>query len=151
VTSIDIDEESIRALNASGSPVEYRLQNVLELNEEEKYDLVLALDVLEHIKEDELALSRIFHAMSKGAKFIVHVPNRIYQTATGEIHDVKDEDAWKHNPGHVRHGYVPEDLQAKLKRAGFTINRIYTAHGYLSDLAWRVFRYFESRLPCGFW
>jgi len=73
----------------------FRQQDVLKLNEELKYDLVLALDVLEHITDDRSAVARIFAAMKVNGILIVHVPNKTYQTITGELHNVPDSEAYK--------------------------------------------------------
>lgn len=42
--------------------------------EDEKFDIVLALDVLEHIQDDKLAVREIKRVLRTGGKFVVFVP-----------------------------------------------------------------------------
>jgi trans-aconitate methyltransferase len=144
IDAIDIDRDNIDQCarlvqECKISNVRFRLQNALDLDEHNKYDLVLALDVLEHIIDDSVVVSKIFAALRPGGTLIVHVPNVTYTTFSGIVHAVPDEEAYKINEGHVRTGYSSEVLTRLLGNCGFSVDFIGTAHGAWSDLAHQVY------------
>lgn len=84
------------------------------------FDQVLAIDVLEHIDDDALALREIAEALSPGGRLVVSVPTPRYPIIFGrKFHD---------HLGHVREGYWLEDLEPKLRDAGLEVvtHRYYT-------------------------
>jgi SAM-dependent methyltransferase len=84
------------------------------------FDQVLAIDVLEHIDDDALALREIAGALSPGGRLVVSVPTPRYPHVFGrKFHE---------HLGHVREGYWLEDLQPKLTDAGLEVveHRYYT-------------------------
>lgn len=147
ITGVDIDEENIAELKAffhDDAKIHFVCNDIVQTSESNKYDLIFALDVLEHIVEDDVAITKMYDALRPGGTLIVHVPNKSYQTIDGKIHDVADEDAWKINPGHVRQGYSPAALADKLQKAGFTVNRCFTSQGWWADVAHRSYQKFEK-------
>lgn len=149
VTGLDIDRETIADLNEWAKLKRHKnlrfiQHDLLGLAESEKYDLVLALDILEHITDDDQAIANIYNSLKSGGHVVVHVPNSAYHTLDGQIHHVPDELAWKINEGHVRQGYAPEKLKQKLEHRGFTVLKCFTAHGPLSDLAHRIYSGLEK-------
>lgn len=76
---------------------------------DESFSLVSALDVLEHIKDDEAALKEVWRVLSKDGLFLVTVP--AYRWLWSQ-HDVTLH--------HVRR-YVKCEIINKLQKAGFEI------------------------------
>jgi 2-polyprenyl-3-methyl-5-hydroxy-6-metoxy-1,4-benzoquinol methylase len=102
------------------------------------FDLVYCLDVLEHIADDTGALRAICRALKVGGYLLVHVPNRSYMETDGRIITVPDAEAWKVNPGHVRQGYAPGELAAKLTEAGFEVLEINQTQGPPISYAYKL-------------
>lgn len=75
------------------------------------FDLVCMLDVLEHIEDDEAALSRVLRLAKPGGLFLVTVP--AYQWLWSD-HDVEHQ--------HFRR-YTAQGLRAKALAAGWQIER----------------------------
>lgn len=98
------------------------LQNYLP---PDKYDIVCAIDILEHI-EDDLGTLKLFHkAMNSGAHLIISTPSDM-------------DEAAKFTAEHVRPGYNKVELESKLQACGFEIvNSVYT-YGYWGSLAWKL-------------
>jgi len=87
-------------------------KNVLDFAAPKKYELVLAVEVIEHIKDDAKAIKNISSLLKPKGFFLLTVPiNEQYRT------DFDDRS------GHIRR-YSEEDLINKLKKAGFNIIRI---------------------------
>jgi SAM-dependent methyltransferase len=100
--------------------VQVSQQDLRQLGNERQFDQVLAIDVLEHIDDDSLALSEISMALKTGGRLVISVPTPNYpQTFGRAFHD---------HLGHVREGYWLEDLRAKLSSAGLSVveHRYYT-------------------------
>lgn len=89
--------------------------NLKNLSIENRYDLILAMDVLEHIDDIELVLRGFQRALLRGGRLYISVP-RIYPEHR-ELPLTEDEISW----GHVRKGFVKEDLERAVLDAGFRI------------------------------
>lgn len=79
---------------------------------EDKFDVIGAFDVLEHIKDDELVLSEIHHALHKEGGLILTVPQHSF--LWGKF----DEGSC-----HLRR-YSSNELKSKVEKAGFKVIRI---------------------------
>jgi len=77
-----------------------------------KYDIILLLDVLEHIKDDEAMLKQIASHLKPNGLFFLSVP--AYQFLWSR-HDVMNK--------HFRR-YNKSQVMAKLKKSGFRIQRM---------------------------
>ncbi len=103
--------------------------NLLELNEENRYDLIISVDNLEHIEDDAKVLGSFFTAMQAGGTLLVHVPHYYRRWPVFK---------WTVNfdvPGHVRPGYHLPELVERIKQAGFAIERSSFSYGFLENLA----------------
>ena len=87
------------------------------------FDQVLAIDVLEHIPDDQEALKQIAEAMTPNGRLVVSVPTPRFPDRFGR--DYAD------HLGHVRDGYWLEDLEPKLRAAGLEVR----AHHYYAGPA----------------
>ena len=76
------------------------------------FDLIVALDLLEHLEDDEQALREIYRVCKPGGHLLVTVP--AYQWAWSRHDEVL---------GHRRR-YSAADLAEKVRRAGFTVRRL---------------------------
>jgi SAM-dependent methyltransferase len=85
----------------------------------EKFDLILALDVLEHFEDDMIPLFQWFSILKKGGVLCCTVPSYNFLWG-GE--DVISE--------HKRR-YVLKELREKIEKAGFSIGRISYYNSFL--------------------
>lgn len=125
VVAIDVDAAAVEACRAArpdryASRVEFVTGTFADLPSS-SFDLVTLFDVLEHIEDDSGALRDLHHALSPGGRLLVHVPTNPYTDRRGRQHWVADEEAWKINPGHVRHGYETHVLRQRVEAAGFEV------------------------------
>lgn len=92
------------------------------------FDLVTALDVLEHIDEDVVALRELRRVMKRGGLLMITVP------AYGFLWSEHDEAL------HHRRRYAAYELRNKLVRAGFEVERItfYITSLFFPILAMRI-------------
>lgn len=78
----------------------------------ETFNLIIALDVIEHVEDDRATLSAIRERLITGGQAVITVPACMFLWSE---HDVQNE--------HKRR-YSLDELQAKLLEAGFTIEKI---------------------------
>jgi len=112
-----------------------------------KYDLIYCLDVLEHITDDVELMQEMYNALDAGGHLLIHVPNRTYQGTDGQMVSVPDEEAWRSNPGHVRQGYAPGAMAAKLAGVGFGDVEVLQTQARPIAHAHRIFARFQGFLP----
>lgn len=125
VMAVDIDADAVEACRAACPDRYTRRVDFAECAFADlgpsSFDLATAFDVLEHIEDDAGALRDLYAALTPGATLLVHVPANPYTDRKGVEHWVADEDAWRINAGHVRHGYRPDDLRQRVEAAGFEV------------------------------
>jgi 2-polyprenyl-3-methyl-5-hydroxy-6-metoxy-1,4-benzoquinol methylase len=80
---------------------------------QQKFDQVLAIDVLEHIEDDILALRQINGILKPDGVLVISVPTPLYPKYFGRM--------WAKRIGHVRDGYFIEELHGKLSNSGFKV------------------------------
>ena len=94
------------------------------------FDLVCALDIIEHVDDDERALSELSRVAEPGGALLISTPlHPSHWTAFDEF------------VGHRRR-YEPDQLAAMLKRHGLSVERS-AAHGMRPRSSWLV--------ACGMW
>jgi 2-polyprenyl-3-methyl-5-hydroxy-6-metoxy-1,4-benzoquinol methylase len=117
------------------------------LQDQEGFDFAFCLDVLEHVKEDVLVMRGLFEALKPGGRLLVHVPNGYFRETDGRVIRVADADAWKINPGHVRQGYTPVEMSARLASVGFEVVAAEMTQGSPITRAHRLYARVQRWLP----
>jgi 2-polyprenyl-3-methyl-5-hydroxy-6-metoxy-1,4-benzoquinol methylase len=104
-----------------------------DLPAEATYDLLIAIDVLEHLPDDEAALAAFATALKPGGYLAIHVPLRhqVQQRVFGAFrsHTVSD---------HARDEYRPEEIVEKVGQAGLEIERFAYGFGYWGELSFEL-------------
>jgi 2-polyprenyl-3-methyl-5-hydroxy-6-metoxy-1,4-benzoquinol methylase len=146
IKGIDINAEDIAECNeffkktGRSNRVLFAQGDLAKLDEKNSYDLVITVDVMEHIAEDEKVFSNFSAALKKGGKLIVSTPSDMGGS------DVHDHDDTSFIDEHVRDGYAKEEISAKLTAAGFgNISVLYT-YGNAGSLSWRISMKYPVRL-----
>ncbi|MDO9578666.1 MAG: class I SAM-dependent methyltransferase [Candidatus Cloacimonadales bacterium] len=89
----------------------------------DKFDLIVAIDILEHIENDRQVLQNFRQVLDKGGKLIISSPSTFDESA-------------KFVAEHVRPGYDKEEIISKLENAGFKIISFDYSYGKFGHLAW---------------
>ena len=97
-----------------------------------KYHLVTAIDILEHIPDDIAVLQNFYKGMDDKGILIISTPSD------------KDETA-KFTEEHIRPGYNKKELEEKVQFCGFKILKSVYSYGFWGSLSWRLL----IRLPLG--
>lgn len=139
VYAVDVKAEQIADCDwffqrANLSNATFAVEDLATIEHENKFDLILSVDVMEHILEDEKVFKNFYRALKPGGTLLVNTPS--------DLADDHDED---HREGggsfvdeHVRDGYSPKDLSEKLVRAGFSDVRLVHSYGFWGNLYWHL-------------
>jgi SAM-dependent methyltransferase len=111
VTGLDIDPDAVGLLTRLDPGGSYRIADIETdvLGPPGSADLVIALDVIEHLDDDRGVVRRIHDVLAPGGLFAVHVPAHPWLFSSHDEH-----------LGHRRR-YRPAELTSLLRDAGFDI------------------------------
>jgi SAM-dependent methyltransferase len=142
ITGLDIKTEQIEDCNNFFSQVNmsnrvhFKEANLVTFNETGFYNLILSVDVMEHIEEDELVMKNLHRALKPGGILMISTPS---DQGGSDTHHHHDEDG-VHGfiDEHVRDGYNMNDIGEKLLRAGFSRSNVRYTYGTPGSIAWKL-------------
>ncbi|MBU2553171.1 MAG: methyltransferase domain-containing protein [Bacteroidetes bacterium] len=142
IKGVDVKTEQIADCNSFFSRVgltnaSFSEADLAKINEKDQYDLVLCVDVMEHIEEDELVFKNFYRALKPGGQLLVSTPS---DQGGSDVHHDHDHEEGAHGfiDEHVRDGYGIQDITDKLKRAGFSRSEVYYQYGPPGKLGWKL-------------
>jgi SAM-dependent methyltransferase len=112
--------------------VSFGIEDLTEISHNNKFDLILCVDVMEHIEDDVKVFQNFYTALKKDGFLIINTPS-IYGGS-----DAHEEDDESFIGEHARIGYSFEDLESKLQPIGFSIYQKKFTYGFWGDKAWRL-------------
>jgi len=114
------------------SNVAFAVEDLTSISHKNKFDLIVCVDVMEHIAEDQKAFNNFYNALKKGGFLLINSPS-IY--GGSDVHQNEEESFISE---HARDGYSKEDLEAKLHPIGFSTYKSRYTYGFWGDKAWRL-------------
>lgn len=138
ITAIDLKEEQVADCNAffAAAGLQERVKfitgDLTLLNEEKRYDLILSVDVMEHIENDRQVFINFFRALKPGGSLIISTPS---DRGGSDVHGEHDKSFIDE---HVRDGYNMEALSQLLTETGFSKTTITYTYGLPGSAAWRL-------------
>lgn len=100
------------------------------------FDLVLSVDVMEHIPDDEETLKEFNRVLRPGGVVMIHTP-RIRDDLPFDQPEDHHTDRWTVGE-HVRDGYLNSELRSKLEAAGLRIVKLINGYGKPGMIAWTL-------------
>lgn len=132
---IDISSEAVRItqekLKNLDCDIMIKNKNLFEVTE--KFDIIFALELIEHFDNDEKPLRKINELINKSGYLILSVP------AHKKEWDINDE--WA---GHYRR-YEKKEIKSKLEKAGFEVLKLYNYGFPITSIAKPIRNYFKSK------
>ena len=138
ITGLDIKQEQIDDCNAffekigKQDRVSFEYADLRGMNDREKYDLILCVDVMEHIEDDRLVLENFHRALTPGGVLLISTPS---DRGGSDVHHDEDESFIEE---HVRDGYGLEEIGEKLRGAGFERIHARYSYGRPGRLSWKL-------------
>ena len=135
---VDVKEEQIADCNiffgriGLSKKVKFIVGDLTKFRAEDKFSLVLSVDVMEHILEDTEVFKNFNYSMKKGGTLLISTPS---DHGGSDVHEDEDESFIEE---HVRDGYNINDIIAKLKSAGFSEVYARYSYGRPGGISWRL-------------
>ena len=111
--------------------INFAVEDLTQIDHKNKFDLILCVDVMEHIEDDVRVFQNYFNALKDGGYLLINTPSVF---GGSDVHS-EDEDSFIGE--HARDGYSKEDLESKLQPLGFKTFQSKYTYGFWGDKAWR--------------
>lgn len=119
--------------------VKFNYLNIAEKNiKKNYYDLVVNIDVLEHVNDYRLVLANFFRTLRRNGYLYIHVPQPNQKRIFNSFNK------W-HHEDHVREGIAGKELENSLEQLGFKIITSKETFGLFGKLAWEINHIMLSR------
>lgn len=136
-------ENTRQRLREYGANIMFKKSDLTTYRTGTPFDLICCIDVLEHIIDDETALSNLRASLDERGYLLLHVPQRVELNK----YNLPGFSAPNMSEGHVRE-YTEEDIVLKVKRAGFEIQELQYTFGWAGSLARELYYKLEDiRFP----
>ncbi len=145
IKGVDVKQEQIDDCNRffkriGFSNAQFEIADLTKYVEKESYDFILCVDVMEHIKEDELVLNNYCKSLKKGGMLLISTPS---DQGGSDVHhhdhdDYINDGTHSFVDEHVRDGYGVDEIKEKMKNAGFTKSEVHYQYGKYGKLAWKL-------------
>ncbi|MCK6606548.1 MAG: methyltransferase domain-containing protein [Ignavibacteriaceae bacterium] len=112
--------------------VSFHVEDLRNISHENRFDLIVCVDVMEHIHEDVEVLGNYHRALKPGGFLVINTPS-IY--GGSDVHDDHEESFIGE---HARDGYSFEDLRDKCEPLGLKVYSSRYTYGFWGDKAWRL-------------
>ena len=137
ITGIDVKQEQIEDCstffkNIGRTNVSFQYGNLTKFKSENNYDLILSVDVMEHILEDVKVFENFYDSLKPGGMVLISTPS---DQGGSDVHD-HDHDSFIDE--HVRDGYNIDEIQEKLKTAGFAKTEARYNYGIPGKISWKL-------------
>lgn len=138
IKAVDIDREHIEDCNTffRRAGLEdrtlFRTCDLTHLSDIGLYDLILSVDVMEHIEEDTKVFKNFYYALKDSGTLIISTPS---DKGGSDVHDEHDDSFIGE---HVRDGYSIYDITDKLKAAGFSNIEVSYTYGTPGSISWKL-------------
>jgi len=137
ISAVDVKTEQIDDCReffekAGITNVSFSVEDLTRQIHTDEFDLILSVDVMEHIKEDEKVFQNFSKALRQGGVLLINTPSSY---GGSDAHGPDD-------PGfieeHARSGYEPEEIRHKLANAGLSVEEIRFTYGRWGTVSWKL-------------
>ena len=133
VTAIDLKAEQVADCNlffdkiGKSQRVKFETADLTTFCYPNKYDLAIAIDVLEHISDDAAVFKNMYKSLKSGGILLISTPSDDKKNR----HDAFIDE-------HEREGYNPKELENKILEAGFAKIFIQYTYGKPGRISWLI-------------
>ncbi|MFA8449143.1 MAG: class I SAM-dependent methyltransferase [Bacteroidales bacterium] len=142
VLGLDVKEEQIADCNSFFNKIglhnaHFQKGDLTKYQSPLAFDMVLCVDVMEHIEEDVEVLKNFHASLKPGGMVLISTPS---DQGGSDVHDHDHSDDGEHSfiDEHVRDGYNIQEIKDKFKQAGFSKSEVYYQYGWPGKISWRL-------------
>ncbi len=119
----------------------FEYADLTQFSRDAEFDLVLSVDVMEHILEDVQVFKNLHSALKPGGMLLISTPS---DQGGSDVHDHHKSDDYRNDGSasfvdeHVRDGYNINEIREKLKQAGFKRSEARYTYGWPGKISWKL-------------
>jgi SAM-dependent methyltransferase len=137
ITGVDVKQEQVDDCNvffkkAGKHYVKFVAGDLTQYRRPATYNLIISVDVMEHIEEDEAVFRNFYESLKRGGMLLISTPS----DQGGS--DVHEHDQVSFIEEHVRDGYNRLEIQKKLANAGFERTTGRYQYGWPGKISWKL-------------
>ncbi len=138
IKAVDINKEQIEDCSNfikktnRQNRVKFETADLTILGERSIYDLVLTVDVMEHIEQDEVVFANFYNSLKDNGILMISTPS---DQGGSDVHHHNDHSFIDE---HVRDGYSKADMEKKLRTAGFRAIELLYTYGTAGTISWNL-------------
>jgi SAM-dependent methyltransferase len=137
ILAVDVKDEQIADCRNFFEQINYKnvnfqIADLTKFSTAPQYDLVLCVDVMEHILEDVTVFKNYVASMNKGGMLLISTPS---DQGGSDVHDDGESSFIEE---HVRDGYNIKEIENKLLEVGFSKVEARYSYGSPGKIAWRL-------------
>lgn len=138
ILALDVKEEQVADCNSffksagAGNHVKFEIADLTVYRSASEFDLVISVDVMEHILEDVKVFQNFHASLKDGGMVLISTPS----DQGGS--DVHGDDQTSFIEEHVRDGYNIKEIEDKLRSAGFSKVEARYQYGTPGKISWRL-------------
>lgn len=110
----------------------FTVEDLTVIEHKNLYDLILSVDVMEHIADDVTVFKNFYRALRPGGHLFINTPSDL---GGSDAHSPDDASFIEE---HARNGYNEGEMRKKLESAGFTVEYVRYTYGRFGSAAWRL-------------
>ncbi len=135
---VDVKEEQIDDCNrffrqaGLGNRVHFEVADLTRFERPEAYNLILSVDVMEHIEEDVRVFDHFHRSLRDGGVLLISTPS---DAGGSDVHEGHEESFIDE---HVRDGYNINEIRDKLFAAGFSTVGARYSYGTPGKISWKL-------------
>ncbi len=144
ITAVDIKNDQIEDCRSffkrSGfENAEFHRADLTKYYKDNAFDLILSVDVMEHIEDDTRVFINFHRSLKQGGMLLISTPS---DQGGSDVHhhdeSHKDTNGDSFIDEHVRDGYNITEIQDKLKEAGFNKAKASYQYGCMGNISWYI-------------
>ena len=112
--------------------VKFEIADLTQYYRDSSYNLILSVDVMEHILEDVQVFKNFHRSLQDGGMLLISTPS---DQGGSDVHDEGESSFIEE---HVRDGYNINEIAEKLKSAGFSRVEARYSYGAPGKISWRL-------------
>jgi len=138
VNAVDVKEEQIADCNRfffriSRQNVIFETGDLTTYVKPDTYDLILSVDVMEHILEDEKVFVNFYDSLTNNGMLLISTPS---DQGGSDVHEHKEDSSFIDE--HVRDGYNINEIQEEIRNAGFSKTEARYTYGKPGQAGWKL-------------
>ena len=141
IKGVDVKEEQIEDCNrffkavGLSDKVNFEFGDLVKYNQPNSYNIILSVDVMEHIEEDELVFLNFYNSLKNKGVLLISTPS---DQGGSDTHEHSHDEMHGFIEEHVRDGYGVSDITQKLQRAGFENVEVKYTYGFPGSFSWKL-------------